>query len=122
MIEGGIGPRRGVVAGFARRRERCCDMVHRRRCVVVIGLMARYAGGTRQVVIVVDVAIGTSPRRHGVHARQRESCRSVVKSRVRPCRGVVALIARLREVRSNVVGIRCALIVLQVASDASGAG
>ena len=46
----------------------------------------------------------------------------VVELRVHPVAGVMALLAGLWEVRSRVVGIRRALIVLQMAGDAGRAG
>ena len=44
----------------------------------------------------------------------------VVKLRVRPVAGVMALLASLREVRSQVVGIRGSLEILEVARHAGG--
>ena len=83
--------------------------------------MAAHARRRRQVVIVVDVAIGTLPRRNRVQAGQRESRAVVIEGRVHPVGGVVTLIAGLREVRRYVIGIRGSLIILQVASYASAA-
>jgi len=45
----------------------------------------------------------------------------VIKGRVHPVAGVVALCASLREIRADVVRIRCALKIFKVAADASGA-
>jgi len=98
VIESGVRPQHCVVAGLARGRERCGDVVHRRGGVVVIGLVARDTGRRRQVVIIVDVAIGASARRHGVGAAQRETGSVVIKGCVQPGAGAVTLIAGLREV------------------------
>jgi len=122
VIESGVRPQHCVVAGLASRRERCGDVVHRRGCVVVIRLVARDTSCRRQVVIVVDVAIGASARRHGVGAAQREAGSVVIKRCVQPGAGAVTLIAGLREVRRDVIRIRRALIVLEVAADAGRSG
>ena len=113
-----ISPEHGVVAGFARGREARCNVIHRRGRVVVISLMARYARRAGQVVVVVDVTIGTLPRRGRVRPGQREPCAVVVEGRIQPGRGAVTGIASLGEVRRHVIGIRRALIVLQMARDA----
>lgn len=57
--------------------------------------MTTGAGRARQVVVVVYVAIGTLPRWHGVQAGKREGSGVVVEGSIRPCRDVVALLARL---------------------------
>ena len=49
----------------------------------------------RQVVVVVYVAIRTLPRWHGVQAGKWEGSSVVVERSIRPCRDVVALLARL---------------------------
>ena len=116
VVEGRIGPEHGVVAGFAGRRE--ARMRHRRGRVVVIGLMARHTRGAGQVVVIVDVAIRTLPRRGRVRPGQREPRAVVVERRVQPGRGAVAGIASLREVRRHVIRIRRALVILQVTGDA----
>jgi len=53
---------------------------------------------------------------------QREVDRAVVERRRRPSSSGMALLAGLREVCRNVVGIRSALEVLQVTSDTSRTG
>ena len=118
VVKGRIGPEHGVVAGFARGREARSNVIHRRSRVVVIGLMARHARGAGQVVVVVDVAIRTLPRRGGVRPGQREPRAVVVERRVQPGRGAVAGIASLGEVCRHVIGVRRALVVLQVTGDA----
>ena len=74
--------------------------------------MAGDAGRAGQVVVVVDVAIGASPRRNGVQAGEREPGAGVVEGGIKPGAGAVALVAGLREIRGHVVGIRRCLIVL----------
>ena len=71
-----------------------------------------------QRVVVVDVAIGAGPRRHGVHAGEGEAGIVVIKGRIRPGVGIVTLVAGLRETCRDVVGIGCALEVRQVAAHA----
>jgi len=61
--------------------------------VVVIVLMARNAGRAGQVEVVIDVAIGTSPRRNRMASRQRKSHRVVIELRVQPVIRTVALFA-----------------------------
>ena len=118
VVEGRIGPEHGVVAGFARGWEARRDVIHRRGRVVVIGLMARHTRGAGQVVVIVDVAIRTLPRRGRVRPGQREPRAVVVERRAQPGRGAVAGIASLREVRRHVIRIRRALVILQVTGDA----
>ena len=52
------------MARLASRWEVRPDVIHRRLGVVVVVLMATDAGRDRNVVVVVDMAIGASPRRH----------------------------------------------------------
>ena len=118
MVKRGVGPQTGVVTGFASGRECGCDVVHRRLRIVVIRLMARDAGGSGQVVIVVDVTIRTCPRRNGVTAREREPGGAVIERGVEPGAGAVALFAGLREIRGDVIGIGRSLEILQVAAHA----
>jgi len=58
-------------------------MVWIRRSLVVLKVAA-HTGVGAQVVIVVDVAIGTLPRRDGVHSSQREIRQVVVERSMRP--------------------------------------
>ncbi len=84
VVERTIGPQHRVVAGFASRREACRDMVHRRQGVGVIVLVARDAGCTGQVVVVVNVAVRALTRRHGVRSRQHEASAVVIEGRIQP--------------------------------------
>ena len=69
-------------------------------CRVVVLLVAADARRAGDVVVVVDVAVGTLPRRNGVRAGQREPGGVVVERCIQPTAGVVTLLAGLREVRS----------------------
>lgn len=121
VVERGIGPLHRVVAGRARRGEACREVIHRRYGAGVVLLVTRVTCRTRQVVVVVRVAIGALPRRHRVRSRQREAGAVVIEGRIEPRTGVVALIAALRKVRRYVIRIRCSLIVLQVTTHAGRA-
>ena len=90
VVKAGAAPGRGVVAVLASRREelRLCRMPGICR-VVVIRLVAPDARRGQRRVIVVDVAVGTNARRHGVGAGKGEGRVVVIKGRVSPHRGVV---------------------------------
>ena len=109
------------MALIAALREVRRDVVRVGRSLVVLQVAA-YTGIGRQVVIIVDVAIRALPRRNSVHPGQREIRGVVVERGVRPRRGVVAQGASLRKTCGGVIRIVGALIVLQMARDASGAG
>ena len=79
MIEFAIRPLDGVMAEFAGGRE--TSMGHRTGCIVVVGLVARNASRVRDVVVVVDVAVGAGSRRHGVLAGERKCGLVVIKTR-----------------------------------------
>ena len=96
-------------------------MVRVRGSLIVLQVAA-HAGRTRQVVVVVDVAIRALPRRHSVHPCQRKVRRVVVERGIRPRCCVVALGASLGKVGRDVVRIRSSLIVLQVTADTGSAG
>ena len=120
VIERGIKPGAGAVALLAGLREVRCDVVGI-GCSLEVLEVTGDASRARQVVIVVDVAIGAGARRYGVQAGEGKTSACMVERRVHPVRGVVTLLAGLREVRGDVVGIGCALEVLEVAGDASRA-
>ena len=86
--------------------------------VLEVLLVTAVAGRVGDGVIVVDVTIGELPRGHGVHARERKSGAVVVKRRVHPVAGVVALLASLGETGGDVVGIARALEIFQVTGHA----
>src|SRR5579871_2812526 len=90
-----------------------------RRARVVL-LMARVAQGAIQRVIVIDVAIGTEPRRYGVRAGQRETRRSVVECAVHPIHGVVTIRAGGRERSRHVIhGCGRVVVIGLMATDTS---
>jgi len=91
------------------------------RCALVILQVAGHACGAAQSVVVVEVAIGALPRRHGVQARQRKSGGGVIEFAVGPLHGVVALLARGGEAG---VGYWCCGAVVSglVTTDARRAG
>ena len=70
VIEGGLQPRHGVVAGLAGRREVRLNVIRIVRAVV-IRHMAQIAGAAGQVVVVVHMALRTLQVR--VTIRQRET-------------------------------------------------
>jgi len=122
VVEGAVGPKDRIVTSLTSGRETRGNMVYRRRCIVVVGLMARDAGGVRDVVVIVDVAICALPRRHSVRSSEGESRAVVIERGVQPGRCVVALIAPLGEIRRHVIRVGRSLVVLQVAGHASRAG
>ena len=81
VVERAIGPMHGVVAGLACRRESRHNVIHGRHRSGVVLLMTRIARCTRQVVVVVDVAVHTLARRHHVRAGQRKAGAVVVEIR-----------------------------------------
>lgn len=77
---------------------------------LVILQVASHAGCVVERVVVVDVAIGALPRRHGVQPSQRKTSRGVIELSVGPEIRVVALLAGDRKAgvgywRSRVVVI-----------------
>ena len=120
VVEGRARPVCRAVALIAGLREVGRHVVRIGRALVILQ-MAGHAGCAVQAVVIVDVAIGAGPRRNCVHAGQRESSRAVVESRARPVRSAVALIAGLWKARRDVVRIRRALVILQMAGHAGSA-
>ena len=57
VIEGGVGPLNGVVTAIARGRE--AGVGNGSGGIIEIGLMTANASGAGEVVIVVDMAVGT---------------------------------------------------------------
>lgn len=87
------------------------------RALIVLQ-MATDAGGGGEVVVVVDVTVGTDTRGSRVRTGEYETGGGMVKGRIQPRSRVVTLFASLREVRADVVRIGRALEILQVARDA----
>lgn len=69
--------------------------------------------GGRQVVVVVDVALRAHHSR--VSAGQREPCRGMVKRSLCPRSRVVALLTSRRETRLNVIRVRGAVEIFDMA-------
>src|ERR1019366_2535988 len=120
VVEHSVDPLHGVVAGFAGGGE--ARVRHRSGRVVVVFLVARYAGGAGQVVVVVHVAVGALPRWNRVRSGQHEAGAVVIERGVEPGRSAVARIASLRKIRRDVIGTGRSLVVLQVAGYARPAG
>jgi len=114
VIEGGICPDSRIVAEFACSWESGCTVRGIVRARIVV-LVARVAQGTVQRIVIVHMAVRALPRRHGVISRQWETGTAVIEGRIGPRSRVVALIARLRKVGGNVIGICGPLKVLQMA-------
>ena len=80
--------------------------------------VATHAGRVRRGQVVVAIHVARRASHGGMRSRQRESGRRVIERSTTPVRGVVALLASLREVRLYVVRICCSLEVRQVAARA----
>jgi len=119
VIEGCGLPGCGVVADVASLRESAGNVVRIRGSLEILEV-ARYASVGGQVVVVIGVAVGASPRRHGMRAGERKVDAVVVEGGRRPACGGMAGDAGLRESAGNVVGIRSSLEILEVARDAGG--
>jgi len=118
VVKRRVHPVGGVVTGIASLREVRCDVIRIGRALIVLEV-ACDARRAVQAVVVVDVTIGAGSRRNGVHSGERETGAGVVKRRIKPGAGAVALLAGLGEVRRHVIRIGRTLIVREVAADAS---
>src|SRR5450631_4493517 len=96
-------------------------MRHRSLRVVVISLVTRDARGDGDVVVVVDMAIGASPRRNHMGIGQRPSGLRVIELAIRPEGRVMALFAGRREAGVRHRSLRVVVISL-VARDAGRDG
>jgi hypothetical protein len=66
VIELAVSPCQRVMAGLAGRRESRGGMRDWAKRIVVVALVARDACRIRDVVIIVNVAVGTLSRRYGM--------------------------------------------------------
>lgn len=106
VVELSIRPLHHIMALFACRGEP--GMRHRARRAGEILLVTREARNTRQVVVVVDVAIRALARRIRVATGQDEPSRAVVEARkidVQPVVRCMAALASGRELSCNMVWI-----------------
>jgi len=78
---------------------------------LVVLQVAGDAGGSRKVVVVVDVAVQANPRRIGVGVCEGEAHCCVIKGRWLPRASGMALLAGLCEAAGDVVWILRALVV-----------
>ena len=115
VIERGRHPGCGVVAGVAGLRKPLLRVIRIVRVLVILQV-ARDASLYGQVVIVVDVALRAGHR--GVRPGQRKPDRIVIESSRNPRGRGVALLTGLRKCRRDVMGIGCALEILQMATHA----
>ena len=120
MVELAIGPAGGVVALLAGGGE--SGMGHRTIRAVEIGLVARNASRIRDVVIVIDVAVGTLTGRHGVRSGQGKCGLRMVKRRRLPGRSRMAKFAGLGKSSRHVIGIFRTVEIGLVTIDTCGAG
>ena len=121
VIKGRGSPIRRAVARLARLRE-TSRRVRRIVGAVEIGQVAADTSRVRGRQVVIAIHVALRALQGGVRARQREPGGRVIERRIPPGRGRVALLARLREVRLHVIGVRGAVEVGQVAADAGRVG
>ena len=120
------------MADFASLRKAACHVIRVFRSLKVL-LMAGVASCARQVVVVVDVAVGARARRDGMGTGQRKAGLRVIELAIGPLNGVMALFAGSREagvrhrrrgfieivlVARNARGVRDVVVVVDVAIDA----
>ena len=121
VIKRGIQPGAGAMALLAGLRKIRVDVVGIGRALEVLQ-MTGHAGRAGQVVVIVNVAIGACARRDRVQAGEREPGGVVIKCGIQPTASGMTLLAGLRKIRVDVVGIGRALEVLQVTGHAGRAG
>jgi len=113
VIEGGSGPIRGGMAELAILREAGGGVVRIGSALIVIQV-AGIAGGAQALENAASMALDAS--RGDVFAGQREcGLGGVIEFSSGPISGGVALGAILREAGGSMIGIRGALVVLQMA-------
>ena len=119
VIESSRGPVGGTVAHFALLREAAGDVIRVVGALIILE-MATDAGGGGQVVIAVDVTL--SALHAYVRPSQRECSLRVIEFGRLPGGRRMAHLALLWHAGRNVIRIRSALVVLQMAGHACGAG
>jgi len=112
VIELAIHPVGRVMAVLARCREMPGHVIHRGFGVVVIVLVTADAGRHRDVVVAVDVAVRTGSRRNRMHSGQRPTRGGVIELAIHPVGGVMAILARRRELRGDVVYRSLGVVVI----------
>lgn len=118
VVERRRDPGRGVVAHFALLREPRLNVVRVGGSLEVVA-MAGGARGAVQAVVAIDMALRTLQR--NVRPRQGKPGGRVIEGGIRPGSSGVAGVAGLRESRLGVIGVRRALVVLQMAGGAGAA-
>lgn len=89
------------MAVFAGRWEPGLNMIDRRFCAVVVGLVTGNARGAGQFVVIVHMAQRAGSR--GMETGQRPPRTRVVEFAVRPQHGVMAVFAGGRETQTYMV-------------------
>ena len=105
---------------IATLREIRCDVIRIGGPLIILQV-AGDSGIRSEFVVIVFVKIGAQARRHCVHAGKREPGIVVVEGSIGPRNRVVALLAGLRKVRRDVVGISRSLVLLKVTAHAGSA-
>lgn len=77
--------------------------------------MAGNAGRTREVVIIINVAVRTLPGRNRVGAAQRKPHRRVIEIGIEPVVGAVTLRTVGRKLAHHVIGVDSFLVIRRVA-------
>lgn len=117
MVKLSRRPGAGRMADLAGLREPTRHVIGVRR-LIEIGKMARDACRSRQLVIVIYVAIGALPRWNCVLAGQRKCRLRMIELRRNPRAGRMASIAGLRKTAQYVIRVRRFIEVGKVTADA----
>ncbi len=95
VVELAIGPLHCIVASFAGGRESA--MWDRSRRPGIVFLVTGIAGRAAQIVVVINVAVGTRAGRNRVRTDKNKSGRRVIELAIGPLHGIVTLLASGRE-------------------------
>src|ERR1035441_2849477 len=120
VIESAVHPVDGVVTGVAGRGKACLNVVHRRRGVVVVVLVAAHARSIGEVVVAIDVAVGAGARWHGVRTREGPAGGGVIERGIHPVGGVMAGGAGGGEMGPSVVHRRLRFVVVGLVTRNAG--